>query len=337
MKPLPVLPLSRMLILVIAPLLLAVLWLPIWRIDLVAPQYPEGLALQIHANDIRGDVEIINGLNHYIGMKTLHKEDFPEFTILPIIIVVFALAFLVSGLLKRRSWIYITSFAFFAFGILAMVDFWRWEYDYGHNLDPNAAIVVPGMAYQPPLIGFKQLLNFGAYSFPDLGGWLFISAGVIALFVVIWEWRFVRKQKVTMSPINLMSLLLLATLFAGCTAKPEPIIMGKDRCASCKMTIADNRFSAEWLTDKGRVYKFDDLRCLQAFLTVPASEVQPGVAYLSAYDDPATLLPANQAWLWESGQLRTPMNGHVAAFKDSVAATAMHATMPGRLARWTNP
>jgi len=49
---------------------------------------------------------------------------------------------------------------FVLFGIIAMVDFWRWEYDYGHDLDPNAAIIVPGMAYQPPLIGFKQLLNF---------------------------------------------------------------------------------------------------------------------------------------------------------------------------------
>ena len=69
--------------------------------------------------------------------------------------------------------------AFIIFGIVAMVDFWIWEYNYGHDLDPNAAIKVPGMAYQPPLIGFKQLLNFGAYSIPDIGGWLFIGAGVL--------------------------------------------------------------------------------------------------------------------------------------------------------------
>ena len=60
-----------------------------------------------------------------------------------------------------------------------MVDFWLWEYDYGHDLDPAAAIKVPGMAYQPPLIGFKQLLNFGAYSIPASGGWIFIGVGVI--------------------------------------------------------------------------------------------------------------------------------------------------------------
>ena len=67
------------------------LFVPMWRIELEAPQYPEGLVLQLHANKIGGDVDIINGLNHYIGMKTLHTEDFIEFTILPYIIGFFAI------------------------------------------------------------------------------------------------------------------------------------------------------------------------------------------------------------------------------------------------------
>ncbi|MEY4383578.1 MAG: hypothetical protein RI995_1120, partial [Bacteroidota bacterium] len=67
---------SRIILFISAFILLAVNFLPIWRIELDAPQYPEGLALQIYADDIKGNVDIINGLNHYIGMKTLHKEDF---------------------------------------------------------------------------------------------------------------------------------------------------------------------------------------------------------------------------------------------------------------------
>ncbi len=65
-----------------------------WRIDLVAPQYPEGLMLLIYPDKLAGNVDIINGLNHYIGMKTLHTEDFIEFTILPYIIIFFAIAFI---------------------------------------------------------------------------------------------------------------------------------------------------------------------------------------------------------------------------------------------------
>ena len=78
---------------------------------------------------------------------------------------------------------------FVGFGIVAMVDFWKWEYQYGHDLNPDAAIKVPGMSYQPPLIGYKQLLNFGAYSMPDIGGWIFILAGLILVVIIALQFR----------------------------------------------------------------------------------------------------------------------------------------------------
>lgn len=180
-------------LLVVAAILLAIsIFVPLWYIDLDAPQYPEGLRLLLYPNKIAGDVEIINGLNHYIGMQTLHAENFIEFTILPYIIGFFALLTLIVAIIGRKKLLYLLFTLFVIFGIVAMYDFWRWEYNYGHNLDPRAAIVVPGMAYQPPLIGYKQLLNFAAYSFPDIGGWLFIAAGAIMLLCIILE---VRKNK----------------------------------------------------------------------------------------------------------------------------------------------
>lgn len=185
----------RILIAVCGIALFAVNFLPIWRIDLDAPQYPEGLRMLIYANKLGGDVEIINGLNHYIGMKTLHAKDFIEFSVLIYIISAFAFLFLLVAIIGKRNLLYTLFALFAAFGILAMVDFWRWEYNYGHNLNPNAAIIVPGMAYQPPLIGFKQLLNFGAYSIPDIGGWIFIAVGVLSLIAVLVEVRAAAKIK----------------------------------------------------------------------------------------------------------------------------------------------
>jgi copper chaperone NosL len=167
--------------------LFSVWYFPIWRIELIAPQYPEGLMLLIYANKLGGDVNIVNGLNHYIGMRTLHAEDFLEFTVLRYIIAGYALLFLAVAIIARRKMLYALLALFVGFGILAMVDFWRWEYNYGHHLDPKAAIVVPGMSYQPPLIGFKQLLNFGAYSVPDVGGWIFIGVGLLLLLSLIYE------------------------------------------------------------------------------------------------------------------------------------------------------
>ncbi|MFZ1528257.1 MAG: hypothetical protein WAT19_06285 [Ferruginibacter sp.] len=186
--------LSRVILSLAAVALVVSIFVPLWRIDLDAPQYPEGLNLLIYPDKLGGNVEIINGLNHYIGMKTLHKEDFIEFTILPYIIGFFAMACLLVAALGRKKILYWLFGLFVAFGIFAMYDFWKWEYDYGHNLDPNAAIIVPGMAYQPPLIGFKQLLNFGAYSFPDIGGWLFIGAGLAMLTAVVYEAKFAKKK-----------------------------------------------------------------------------------------------------------------------------------------------
>ena len=185
--------LSKVLLLIVTVLFLGSLYFPMWQIDLDAPQYPEGLNLKLYANKIGGDVEIINGLNHYIGMATLHTENFIEFKILPYIIGFFGLFALVSVLIAKRKFVLALFASFILFTILAGVDFYRWNYEYGHNLDPNAAIRVPGMAYQPPLIGYKQLLNFGAYSIPDTGGWLLTVAGILLFFVVLKEYKFTKK------------------------------------------------------------------------------------------------------------------------------------------------
>ena len=81
-------------------------------------------------------------------------------------------------------------------GIIGLYDFYQWGYDYGHNLDPTAPIKVPGMSYQPPLIGTKKLLNFTAYSGPDTGGWIMVSSGLLTCIALIIERTKNRKTTV---------------------------------------------------------------------------------------------------------------------------------------------
>lgn len=182
----------KLLLVIGACLMVATLFVPMWYIDLNAPQYPEGLRMLIYPNKIGGDYEIINGLNHYIGMREIHQEDFVEFKILPYLLGFIAALFLIIGIWGKRKHVIWLLIFFIIFGIVAMYDFWRWEYDYGHNLDPHAAIKVPGMAYQPPLIGYKQLLNFNAFSSPHIGGWLIMGGGLILILCV-----FLSKKKKT--------------------------------------------------------------------------------------------------------------------------------------------
>lgn len=327
---------ARILLVAAAGLLIIVLYTPIWRIELDAPQYPEGLKLEIHANGLKGNVDIINGLNHYIGMKTLHNEDFIEFSILPWCIMFFALAFVlvaIIGKAKQTNWLL---GGFILFGVIAIIDFWRWEYNYGHNLNPNAAIVVPGMAYQPPLIGFKQLLNFGAYSIPDTGGWLFIGAGVILLFCVVFEWMKSRKLKTSNTIPAFMAVSILSVTISGCNKGPEPIQYGKDQCHFCKMTITDNRFGAEIVTDKGKVLKYDEINCLTSYLTADPSAGKNAGIYFTDYKNDHQLVPAAKSFLLKSDKIMGPMNGNIIAFDSDAGRAAALKAFGGTAIDWND-
>lgn len=187
---------SRILIMILVLSLTAVYFVPLWNISLEAPQYPEGLGMQIWLNKITGDLNTINGLNHYIGMKTIQPDSITELKYMPYIIGFIILAGLMVFIFNKRklllSWIILIIIT----GIAGMYDFWKWEYDYGHNLDPTAAIIVPGMNYQPPLIGSKQLLNFTATSMPDLGGIIIFAVGVTAILILLYEYKFNKNQNV---------------------------------------------------------------------------------------------------------------------------------------------
>jgi len=174
--------------------LFVVLFVPIWQIQLTAPQYPEGLELFIHADKLSGDVEIINGLNHYIGMRELHEKDFVEFAVLSYAIGFLGVLGVLAALINRKWLFFVFVVLFVLFGIVAIVDFYMWLYDYGHNLNPAAPIKVPGMTYQPPLIGFKQLLNFGAYSIPAKGGWIMIVSAALSACAFMIEIKFKKKK-----------------------------------------------------------------------------------------------------------------------------------------------
>lgn len=326
---------TRVLLFICGMGLLAVLFTPMWRIDLDAPQYPEGLRLLIYANRLAGNVDIINGLNHYIGMKTLHADDFVEFKVLPGIIIFFAVFFFVAAIVAKRKWVNILCILFIAFGIIAMIDFWRWEYDYGHNLNPDAAIIVPGMAYQPPLIGFKQLLNFGAYSMPDIGGWIFVAVGVILLAVVILEWRRKKQMEIPATTLPILIIGLLTLSLSGCSTDPQPIRIGQDNCDFCKMTISDNRFGAEIVTKKSKVYKFDDEHCIIGFLNskkLPGEEIA-GI-YFTDFSSPHNLIKVEQAHFLQSPLLKSPMNGNIAAFNNEDSLEKVFTQFNGNKISW---
>ncbi|WP_258928836.1 hypothetical protein [Flavobacterium davisii] len=134
---------SKVLLITVSGLFILSVFFPLWQIQLDAPQYPEGLVLRLYTHKIGGDVDIINGLNHYIGMATLHTENFFEFSILTYIMLGFGLFTLLLPFLNKIKYVQSFLALYFLFVIVSAIDFYRWNYEYGHNLDPNAAIKVP--------------------------------------------------------------------------------------------------------------------------------------------------------------------------------------------------
>lgn len=180
--------LSRILTIIASIILILVYFFPIWSISLEAPQYPEGLGLLIYVDKIVGqkekDLENINGLNHYIGMKHIEPESIPELKFMPLIIAFFIVLGLVTAFYTKKWLKYFWLVLFILVTFIGIYDFYMWEYDYGHNLNRNAAIKIPGMAFQPPLIGGLQLLNFYVTSWPHLGV-LIIGLSIILYLISI--------------------------------------------------------------------------------------------------------------------------------------------------------
>lgn len=178
---------------ILAAILLAgVFAFPLWQIHLDAAQFPGGLDLNIWINKFSGDeeegniIQNINILNHYIGMQKIEPDSIPELKYFPYVVYAMMALGIVAAIVNRKWGYGIWVIVMVVLGILAVYDFYLWMYDYGHNLDPNAPIKVPGMTYMPPLLGEKDLLNFYVKSYPQPGTWfmmLSIALAAISFFI----------------------------------------------------------------------------------------------------------------------------------------------------------
>lgn len=303
-------PISRIAVAVCALALVSAYFIPLWQILMWAPQYPEGLEMKIWIDTLTGDVRTISALNHYIGMKHIEVEMFPEFDYM-IYIVGFIIGFgLLTALVNKRFMLISYVGLLVVTGIAALVDFWLWGYDYGHNLNPEAPIIIEGMAYQPPLIGTKVLLNFTAFSGPDIGGWVFIVVALVLFATLFYEIKVNKK-------IVAVLVFPLAAMLTSCSTDPVPLAFGKDACYSCKMILMDNKFGAELVTKKGKVYKFDDMNCmLQFYNSNEVTDTEYAHKLVIDFTNPGVLIDAASSHFLKADEIKSPMASQIAAFQD---------------------
>jgi copper chaperone NosL len=293
--------------------------------------------MQIWLNKLSGEVEIINGLNHYIGMAKINAEMFPELKILVYIIGAYIAFGLIIAITGNRKLLFVFLILSVIGAIAALVDMYQWGYNYGHNLDPHAPIQVPGLSYQPPLIGHKKLLNFDAYSYPDAGGWIAFIAILVLMLVWFFEWRRYKSHNEKSGVYRSMATIFIGvSILWGCTTEPQPIVLGKDQCDECKMTIMDSKFGAEVITKKGKVYKFDEAHCLVQFLRSSGlKNTEIAKIIFIDFENKDQFLNVNNAYFVVSPQLKSPMNSNAVAFSNKKAAEIKANQTKGKLLDWS--
>ncbi|MFS8614137.1 hypothetical protein [Limnochorda sp.] len=159
---------------------------PLWSLQLKAPQYPEGLAMHVYAWKLDGKIDIINSLNHYIGMKAVKEDDFMEFRILPWIFGGAAGAFLIAAITRRRWVVGLTLLLLAPIFVFLLYDLYHWLWVYGNDLDPRAPITLK--PFTPPMIGSHQVANFRTFSYFSWGTLLLAGALVLAA-LALWRSR----------------------------------------------------------------------------------------------------------------------------------------------------
>jgi copper chaperone NosL len=162
---------------------------PLWRISMTAPQYPKGLSMDIYAYKLVGgndgqDINEINTLNHYIGMRKLDAAASADLDWIPFALgALMLLTLRCAAIGNVRDLVdllvmtgYVSAFAFGRFVYRLWV--------FGHDLDPHAPVKVK--PFLPVIFGHKTVANFETFSYPQAGSVLMavFAVGVLSLAVV---------------------------------------------------------------------------------------------------------------------------------------------------------
>jgi hypothetical protein len=159
---------------------------PWWELLLYAPQYPEGLSIIVYPTKLDGKLDIINNLNHYIGMANFSEKSFPELGYLSYLIGGLAALTLIVALLRRKLYLYILIGLFVIGGGLGVIDLFHWLNTFGTHLSPDAPIKIK--PFVPPVVGQNHFANFTTYSYLGKGAYLIVLSFILTL-IPLWKDR----------------------------------------------------------------------------------------------------------------------------------------------------
>lgn len=171
-----------------ALLLLISMFLPYWKMTLMAPQYPGGLSVQVYVNRMTGDVDEIDGLNHYIGMRPLEEAAQLERSVSIAATAILALLTL-AAIYIHSPLAALLALPAALMPYLFLADMYYWMRNFGLNLDPTAALSGAIEPFVPPILGEGLVAQFRTIAELQIGWYLAALGSVLIIAGLIMQRR----------------------------------------------------------------------------------------------------------------------------------------------------
>ena len=133
--------------------------------------------------------------------------------------------------------------------------------------------------------------------------------------------------------VSYIIVVLLIIGLSSCNIAPAPINYGSDGCQYCSMTIVDKQHAAQFVTQKGKVFKFDAAECMMNYLK-EIDKTTVALFLVNDYEAPGELINATEATYLICKNIPSPMGEFLTAFKSREVAERVHAANQGVLLSW---
>lgn len=176
------------LMLIAGAMLLISIFLPYWKMEMQAPQYPNGLEMTVYVNKVQGDVDEVDGLNHYIGMRPISEAGQFERS-MSLIAIAALLALVVASIFMHNPCALALTWPVILYPGIFLLDLWLWMRSFGQDLDPSAPLSNIIEPFVPQIIGSGQVAQFKTEAIWMPGLYLAFAASVVILIGIFFHRR----------------------------------------------------------------------------------------------------------------------------------------------------
>ncbi len=136
-----------------------------------------------------------------------------------------------------------------------------------------------------------------------------------------------------MKRVIFAAFTILLCVLVSCKIEPEQINYGSDACAFCKMTIVDQQHAAQYVSNKGKQFKFDAIECMVNAIAEKGSE-DIELFLVADYQVPGSMINAKEATYLISKEIKSPMGANLSGFASKEKALVTQKDSGGDIYTW---